>query len=545
MQLLQDVFIIENLQIISESKGKGPTKIKGVFGRCNEKNNNGRIYPRNVLEGQLKQVQPLIAERRLCGELDHPQNDTVKLSNASHLITTLDLVGNEYIGEAELLNTPAGLTAKALVEGGVKIGISSRGMGTLSEDSEGNKIVNEDYKLVTFDLVADPSTRGAFPGMCESTENQFVRESQSKLKKEGNLVTMLQSKLREAYQPWIISESDPKHKRSRSSTRARITATQDALKRAPVLKNNPKGNDKTTDTIDAAHRSGAREGNRAAGGGDVLGRERPKGLSTPTGKAAENRKKKLAGKRSFISASYSPIAHALASILREDFGTELKDEAERRKAARELISRQPSGSGKSGPGFRDRLRIKAGKRAEAEGDVQASRIRARGEAGGDVGLRAKLGLGGAGSADYSDKSKAMLQKKADALKPKDSKRTVAGRKPGETRTVELQADRNKLAKQLRARLTKARKNNPNDDKAKRKKYIGGARGAATQAKDRFRKEHGKTEAVAYKRIGNIIAEMLYLKEDSKKGYPGIKGGTPEAAERQKKLKSREQGSTRA
>ena len=202
-QLLQDIFIVENLQILSEGKNSDTMRIKGVFGRCNEKNNNGRIYPTAVLESQLKKVQPLISERRLCGELDHPQNDTVKLSNASHLITKLEMKGNELVGEAEILRTPAGLTAKALIEGGVKIGISSRGMGTLSEDAQGNKIVNEDFRLVTFDLVADPSTRGAFPGLSESTESRFVQQSQSKLKKEQNFVTMLQSKLREAYDPWI------------------------------------------------------------------------------------------------------------------------------------------------------------------------------------------------------------------------------------------------------------------------------------------------------------------------------------------------------
>jgi len=203
MQLLQDVFVVENLQVLTEGKTNPTMKIKGIFGRCNEKNNNGRIYPTAVLEGQLSKVQPMINERRLCGELDHPQNDTVKLSNASHLITKLEMKGDELIGEAELLNTPAGLTAKALVEGGVKIGISSRGMGTLSEDANGQKVVNEDFRLVTFDLVADPSTRGAFPGLSESTESQFVRESQDKLKKETNFVTMIEARLRDSYAPFL------------------------------------------------------------------------------------------------------------------------------------------------------------------------------------------------------------------------------------------------------------------------------------------------------------------------------------------------------
>ena len=213
MQLLQDVFIVENLQVLTEGKTNPTMKIRGVFGRCNEQNNNGRIYPTAVLEGQLKKVQPMITERRLCGELDHPQNDTVKLSNASHLITKLDMKGDELIGEAEILNTPAGMTAKALVEGGVKIGISSRGMGTLSEDANVQKVVNEDFRLVTFDLVADPSTRGAFPGLSESTESKFVRESQNKLQKETNFVTMIEARLRDSYAPFL--EEAKKKKKSK------------------------------------------------------------------------------------------------------------------------------------------------------------------------------------------------------------------------------------------------------------------------------------------------------------------------------------------
>ena len=214
MQLIQDVFIMDNLQVIEEGSSNGKMKIRGTFQRAEEANNNGRIYPSKVLEGQISKLQPLIEERRLCGELDHPQNDTVKLSNASHLVTKLHMQGKEVIGEAEILKTPAGLTAQALVNGGVKIGISSRGMGTLSENSDGAKIVNEDFNLVTFDLVADPSTRGAFPGLSESRESQFVKTTQGKLKKESNFVTMLESKMREAYNPWIDEAKTKKKKKA-------------------------------------------------------------------------------------------------------------------------------------------------------------------------------------------------------------------------------------------------------------------------------------------------------------------------------------------
>ena len=212
MQLIQDTFIVENLQVLTEGKSNPTTKVRGIFGRVNETNANGRKYPTKVMEGQLKKVQPMITERRLCGELDHPSNDTVKLANASHLITKLELKGDELIGEAEILNTPAGLTAKALIEGGVCLGISSRGMGTLSEDADGSKVVNDDFKLVTFDLVAEPSTRGAFPGAVnESVESSFVEDSVNKLTKEQNFVQMIEQKLRDSYQPWI-EESKKKAK---------------------------------------------------------------------------------------------------------------------------------------------------------------------------------------------------------------------------------------------------------------------------------------------------------------------------------------------
>ena len=318
-QLLQDVFIVENLQVLTEGKNNDTMKIKGVFGRCNEKNNNGRIYPTAVLEGQLNKVQPLILERRLCGELDHPQNDTVKLSNASHLITKLEMKGNELIGEAEILKTPAGLTAKALVEGGVKIGISSRGMGTLSEDEKGDKIVNEDFRLVTFDLVADPSTRGAFPGLSESTESQFVRESQTKLEKEQNFVTLLQSKLRESYDPWI-EEAKTKKKKKKSAL-------------DPVgQEDGDVDNDGDTDSSDAY----------------------------------------LANRRKAVSKAMKAEGtyYRLGNLIAEAFA----DELEKTK-----VAKADAEGNTKGPSFMDRRRVAAGKKSAARADVKAAKIRQSGE----------------------------------------------------------------------------------------------------------------------------------------------------------------------
>ena len=200
--ILTDTFVVENVQLVNESRGgKTVPVLRGTFGRCDEKNNNGRVYSKVLLEREVKKIAEAMTERRLLGELDHPSHDSVKLTNVSHLITNLSFKGNELVGECELLNTPSGKVAQALVEGGVKVGISSRGMGTLSEGADGTKTVNEDFKLVTFDLVADPSTRGAFPGVSESTQSnlveEIVKDTLDKAAREKIFTTLLKDKLRE------------------------------------------------------------------------------------------------------------------------------------------------------------------------------------------------------------------------------------------------------------------------------------------------------------------------------------------------------------
>jgi hypothetical protein len=198
MITLQDVFIVENLSIINEGKS-GPLKIRGIFQRADEANQNKRIYPQKVLESQVKNLTEAIKERRLVGELDHPTYDMVKLSNASHLITGLSFQGKEVIGEAEILPTPAGKVVEGLIRGGVKIGISSRGMGTLSEGRNGTKTVNEDFRLVTFDIVADPSTRGAYPSLTESREQkkdkQIIESTIKTVVGERYFVKLLEMKI--------------------------------------------------------------------------------------------------------------------------------------------------------------------------------------------------------------------------------------------------------------------------------------------------------------------------------------------------------------
>ena len=196
---ITDTFIIENLQVLEESKSSGTMKIAGVFQRANAPNHNKRIYEKKLLVREMKRLDEAINERRLMGELDHPTHDAVKLGNVSHLVTKLEMRGDEMLGEAEILNTPCGQVAQALIKGGVKLGISSRGMGSLTERGE-YSVVNDDFKLVTFDLVADPSTKGAFPGLVnESKDSKFiddtVRQTYDKALSEKVFSTMLRNKL--------------------------------------------------------------------------------------------------------------------------------------------------------------------------------------------------------------------------------------------------------------------------------------------------------------------------------------------------------------
>ena len=201
--LIEDVFIIERMEILNEGTEKNSNmKIRGVFQRADEENNNKRIYPKALLNREVEKLAESLNGRRLMGELDHPQHDSVKLSNVSHLITKLDIKGNDIIGEAEILNTPMGQVAKALIEGGVQIGISSRGMGTLSEGQDGKRYVNEDFRLITWDLVADPSTRGAYPTLAEGRQSILVEEILNdvlpRVTKQKVFTAILKDKLDEA-----------------------------------------------------------------------------------------------------------------------------------------------------------------------------------------------------------------------------------------------------------------------------------------------------------------------------------------------------------
>ena len=176
--------IDQELEVITEAKkGGGKTyAIEGIFAQAEGKNRNGRIYAKGVLESAVgKYVTEQVSQRRAVGELNHPEGPSVNLDKVSHLITELKWAGNDVIGKASILDTPNGKIVKGLLDGGVRLGVSTRGMGSL-ENRNGVSYVGEDYILNTVDIVQDPSASAAFVnGIMEGVEwiwNNGVIESQ-------------------------------------------------------------------------------------------------------------------------------------------------------------------------------------------------------------------------------------------------------------------------------------------------------------------------------------------------------------------------------
>jgi hypothetical protein len=140
----------------------GRTLVKGVLQRSGAENQNGRVYPKAVLEREVKKYETLIKERRALGELDHPDSSVINLKNVSHNIREIHWEGNDVVGTVEILPTPSGNILKELLRAGILLGISSRGMGS-TKPMEGNKLlVGEDFELIGWDFVSNPSTHGAF-----------------------------------------------------------------------------------------------------------------------------------------------------------------------------------------------------------------------------------------------------------------------------------------------------------------------------------------------------------------------------------------------
>ena len=181
MKLITEMY--DDFEILTEGKGKD-MKIKGVFMQAETKNRNGRVYPLDVLQKEVARYnKELVESKRAFGELGHPEGPTVNLDRVSHMIEELVPEGKDIIGKAKILDTPNGKIVKELLNAGAKLGVSSRGMGTLEKRGQTNYVKDDFYLATAGDIVADPSAPKAFvKGIMEGKEwiwdNGILREAE-------------------------------------------------------------------------------------------------------------------------------------------------------------------------------------------------------------------------------------------------------------------------------------------------------------------------------------------------------------------------------
>ena len=192
--ITEDIFEgVKHLSEVDESTGNKHHYTRGIFLQAEQKNRNGRIYPISILEREVdKYAKEFIDTKQSLGEVEHPQSPTINLERASHLIESLTRSGNNWVGNAKVLSTPMGKMVSALLDDGVQIGVSSRGLGTLREEN-GINYVNEDYQLMTVDIVSSPSAPGAFVnGIYEGKEfymgddEKFIEKVKQQIDKEAS-----------------------------------------------------------------------------------------------------------------------------------------------------------------------------------------------------------------------------------------------------------------------------------------------------------------------------------------------------------------------
>tara|TARA_Y100001937_G_scaffold97984_1_gene133552 strand:- start:4264 stop:4872 length:609 start_codon:yes stop_codon:yes gene_type:complete len=172
---LCDGGICQDLLTESEKKfvAEGGCILSGLMQEAEVKNGNGRTYPLSVLQREVALYEKLVREGRALGELDHPESSVINLVNASHIVTAIWMDGPKCYGKIKVLPTPSGKILRSLVESGVSLGISSRGLGSL-EERNGISEVQDDFQLICFDMVSDPSTPGAFMGLTESKDRPNI-----------------------------------------------------------------------------------------------------------------------------------------------------------------------------------------------------------------------------------------------------------------------------------------------------------------------------------------------------------------------------------
>jgi hypothetical protein len=166
---------VEEVKFISEAKENGEKSyfIEGIFLQANRKNRNGRIYPIDIMESEVNRyMKEVVNNNRAYGELGHPAGPSINLDRVSHMITSLKRDGDNFVGKAKITETPMGNIARGLLSSGANLGVSSRGMGTLTPSKDGTMVVGNDFHLATAaDIVADPSAPDAFvKGVMENVE---------------------------------------------------------------------------------------------------------------------------------------------------------------------------------------------------------------------------------------------------------------------------------------------------------------------------------------------------------------------------------------
>ena len=189
--LLQEYrpFKVDKLLVERSIKENKSLIVSGVLQRAEAKNQNGRVYPKAILEREVKEyMKGPVAENRAMGELDHPESSVINLQNVSHTVKKCWWDGDNVMGDVEILSTPAGNILKALFAAGITVGISSRGMGSVSENiAEGTVEVQDDFELLCWDFVSTPSTHGAFMKPRGLNENK-IRIPEYKYKKVNNII---------------------------------------------------------------------------------------------------------------------------------------------------------------------------------------------------------------------------------------------------------------------------------------------------------------------------------------------------------------------
>lgn len=175
---LCDGGICQDLLTEAEKKfvAEGGMILSGICQKAGTLNQNGRKYSKGILEREVERYQELIRQNRATGELDHPDSSIISLEKVSHMVIALWMEGNDVYGKIKVLNTPAGMTLRALIDGGVQVGISSRGLGSVYQRG-GETIVDDDFQLICFDMVSEPSTPGAFM-MREQKDNLYENKDE-------------------------------------------------------------------------------------------------------------------------------------------------------------------------------------------------------------------------------------------------------------------------------------------------------------------------------------------------------------------------------